>query len=78
MNYDIAISNYFNRTIRRNKSNCKTALRYGENPHQKAVFYGDLTEVFDQLHGKEFSYNNLVDVDAAIQLIKDFQTNQQH
>jgi len=47
-------------------------MRYGENPHQKASFYGDLTEVFNQLHGKELSYNNLVDVDAAIQLIQEF------
>ena len=43
-------------------------MRYGENPHQEAVFYGDLTKIFDQLNGKELSYNNLVDVDAAINL----------
>lgn len=49
------------------------ALRYGENPHQKAVFYGDLPGLFDQLNGKELSYNNLVDVDAAISLIKEFE-----
>ncbi len=71
MNYDIAISNYFNRDMP-NKSNVKQPLRYGENPHQKAVFFGDLSEVFDQLNGKELSYNNLVDVDAAIQLINEF------
>src|SRR3954470_428757 len=71
MNYDIAISNYFNRDSP-NKSNAKHPLRYGENPHQKAVFYGDLSEVFEQLNGKELSYNNIVDVDAAIQLINDF------
>jgi phosphoribosylaminoimidazolecarboxamide formyltransferase/IMP cyclohydrolase len=71
MNYDIAISNYFNRDTP-NNSNAKQSLRYGENPHQKAVFYGDLSEVFEQLHGKELSYNNLVDVDAAIQLINEF------
>jgi phosphoribosylaminoimidazolecarboxamide formyltransferase/IMP cyclohydrolase len=47
-------------------------LRYGENPHQHAIFYGDLKETFTQLNGKELSYNNLVDVDAAIQLINDF------
>ena len=47
-------------------------MRYGENPHQHAFFYGDLEEVFAQLHGKELSYNNLVDVDAAIQLINEF------
>jgi phosphoribosylaminoimidazolecarboxamide formyltransferase/IMP cyclohydrolase len=47
-------------------------LRYGENPHQKATFYGDLDALFDKLHGKELSYNNLVDVDAAIELIDEF------
>ena len=69
MNYDIAISDYFNK---KETSSAKQSLRYGENPHQKAVFYGDLKEVFDQLNGKELSYNNLVDVDAAIQLIQEF------
>jgi len=48
-------------------------LRYGENPHQKASFYGDLSKVFCQLSGKELSYNNLVDIDAAIRLMADFQ-----
>ncbi len=71
MNYDIAINNYFNGTILKPLTN-KQPLRYGENPHQDAVFYGDLTEIFTQLHGKELSYNNLVDVDAAIQLISEF------
>jgi len=47
-------------------------LRYGENPHQQATFYGDLDALFDKLHGKELSYNNLVDVDAAIELIDEF------
>jgi len=47
-------------------------MRYGENPHQKAVFFGNLNELFDQLNGKELSYNNIVDVDAAIQLINEF------
>jgi len=47
-------------------------LRYGENPHQKGVFYGDLSALFNQLNGKELSYNNLVDVDAALQLVKEF------
>ncbi len=47
-------------------------MRYGENPHQNGVFYGDLNQLFDQLNGKELSYNNLVDVDAAVQLINDF------
>jgi phosphoribosylaminoimidazolecarboxamide formyltransferase/IMP cyclohydrolase len=47
-------------------------MRYGENPHQQASFYGNLAEMFNQLNGKELSYNNLVDVDAAIQLITEF------
>jgi phosphoribosylaminoimidazolecarboxamide formyltransferase / IMP cyclohydrolase len=47
-------------------------LRYGENPHQNAQFYGNINEVFDQLCGKELSYNNLVDIDAALQLINEF------
>ena len=49
-----------------------TALRYGENPHQAGTFYGDLEALFDQLHGKQLSYNNLVDVDAAVQLMREF------
>jgi phosphoribosylaminoimidazolecarboxamide formyltransferase/IMP cyclohydrolase len=72
--YDIAINNYFNAdsplTVFGNEQ--KTVLRYGENPHQTAIFFGDLKECFDQLHGKEISYNNLVDIDAAIELIKEF------
>ncbi len=70
--YDNAISSYFNNlnvTTAFNKK--KQSLRYGENPHQPAAFYGDLNEIFTQLHGKELSYNNLVDVDAALQLIKE-------
>ena len=47
-------------------------LRYGENPHQQGVFYGDLDAMFEKLNGKELSYNNLVDVDAAVELIKEF------
>lgn len=50
----------------------KNILRYGENPHQEGIFYGDYDEIFNKLHGKELSYNNLVDVDAAIQLINEF------
>ena len=74
MKYDIAISNYFNpeKQFRSIESTHQQSLRYGENPHQQAVFYGDLTKVFTQLNGKEISYNNLVDIDAAIQLIKEF------
>ncbi|MFC6223528.1 bifunctional phosphoribosylaminoimidazolecarboxamide formyltransferase/IMP cyclohydrolase [Hymenobacter artigasi] len=49
-----------------------TPLRYGENPHQAGTFYGDLTALFDQLHGKQLSYNNLVDVDAAVALMAEF------
>ena len=74
--YDIAINNYFNAdtplTVFGNEQ--KTVLRYGENPHQTAIFFGDLKDCFDQLHGKEISYNNLVDIDAAIELIKEFRT----
>ncbi|MCW3114188.1 MAG: purH, partial [Segetibacter sp.] len=73
MNYDIAISNYFNPDgAVSSEGVVKQALRYGENPHQKAVFEGDLSKIFQQLHGKELSYNNLVDVDAAIELINEF------
>src|SRR5690625_760058 len=75
MNYDIAINNYFNETVFQALS-AKESLRYGENPHQKANFYGDISEVVDQIHGKNLSYNNLVDADAAIQLIKDFSEEQ--
>lgn len=74
--YDIAINNYFNRekplTVIGGQ---ETVLRYGENPHQQAIFYGNLNECFEQLHGKEISYNNLVDIDAAIELIKEFSTH---
>ncbi len=71
--YDIAISNYFNpsRTLL-NYGSKEQVLRYGENPHQQGVFYGDPDAVFDKLHGKSLSYNNLVDVDAAVQLISEF------
>jgi phosphoribosylaminoimidazolecarboxamide formyltransferase/IMP cyclohydrolase len=53
-------------------SGASTPLRYGENPHQAGTFYGDLTALFDQLHGKQLSYNNLVDVDAAVALMAEF------
>ena len=73
--YDVAIAKYFNPEnalyFLESATNPK-AMRYGENPHQSGVFYGDLNELFDQLNGKELSYNNLVDVDAAVQLIKEF------
>ncbi|HVG15299.1 MAG TPA: bifunctional phosphoribosylaminoimidazolecarboxamide formyltransferase/IMP cyclohydrolase [Chitinophagaceae bacterium] len=72
--YDIAIDNYFNpeQQVQSAGGGKETVLRYGENPHQKAVFTGDLAACFEQLHGKEISYNNLVDIDAAIELIKEF------
>ncbi len=73
--YDSAIFNYFNSdetsAIRVCEDNPKV-LRYGENPHQKGVFFGNLEETFEQLNGKELSYNNLQDIDAAVQLIQDF------
>jgi phosphoribosylaminoimidazolecarboxamide formyltransferase/IMP cyclohydrolase len=71
--YDIAISNYFMQSSHFNPfDRFATVLRYGENPHQQGIFYGDLTKLFTQLNGKELSYNNLVDVDAAVQLIQEF------
>lgn len=74
--YDTAIFNYFNQQddLKRFKSSERDSkvLRYGENPHQEGVFYGKLEEMFDQLNGKELSYNNLVDVDAAVALIEEF------
>ena len=71
--YDNAISAYFNDlTIATPFNKEKRELRYGENPHQSAAFYGDLNDVFTQLHGKELSYNNLVDTDAALQLMAEF------
>jgi phosphoribosylaminoimidazolecarboxamide formyltransferase / IMP cyclohydrolase len=71
--YDMAISNYFNQSDFINPfSKEKTILRYGENPHQQGVFYGNTDELFEKLNGKELSYNNLVDVDAAVQIIGEF------
>ncbi len=74
--YDSAIFNYFNKTenITQLKQSIQTgqALRYGENPHQKGIFYGELDAMFDKIAGKELSYNNLLDVDAAVNLIADF------
>ena len=73
--YDTAIFNYFDaknlnvlkKSIRKSKK-----LRYGENPHQKGIFYGNLNTMFTKLNGKEISYNNLLDVDAAVNLISEF------
>jgi phosphoribosylaminoimidazolecarboxamide formyltransferase/IMP cyclohydrolase len=74
--YDSAIFSYFNRSERipsfKLSLHGGKALRYGENPHQKAAFYGNLDEMFEQLHGKEISYNNLLDIDAALRLIREF------
>lgn len=71
--YDTAISNYFHQlSVATPFNKEEKILRYGENPHQKAIFFGNLDEIFDQLNGKELSYNNLVDVDAAMELIKEF------
>jgi phosphoribosylaminoimidazolecarboxamide formyltransferase / IMP cyclohydrolase len=73
--YDTHIFNYFNKgELDLFKQSIQEAqiLRYGENPHQKGVFYGDLDAMFDKLHGKELSYNNLLDVDAAVSLIAEF------
>ena len=73
--YDTAISNYFHQlSVATPFNKEEKAMRYGENPHQKAAFFGNLDELFEQLNGKELSYNNLVDVDAAVQLIKEFTT----
>ncbi|HEV7347870.1 bifunctional phosphoribosylaminoimidazolecarboxamide formyltransferase/IMP cyclohydrolase [Telluribacter sp.] len=73
--YDTAINNYFLGigTDLYNFHNLPSqTLRYGENPHQKATYYGDLDAMFDKLHGKDLSYNNLVDVDACVGLIDEF------
>jgi len=74
--YDTVIFKYFNKSqklpVFKQSILENRTLRYGENPHQKALFYGNLSEVFEQLHGKEVSYNNLIDLDAAINLIAEF------
>lgn len=74
--YDTKIFSYFNQqeqiaAFKQSEQNGKV-LRYGENPHQKATFFGNLDELFDILNGKELSYNNLVDVDAAVNLVAEF------
>jgi phosphoribosylaminoimidazolecarboxamide formyltransferase/IMP cyclohydrolase len=76
--YDTMIHQYF---MDQNSSYLKISeaqhspLRYGENPHQKGVFFGDLDALFTKLHGKELSYNNLLDVDAAVRLMQEFKTD---
>ncbi|WP_455497174.1 bifunctional phosphoribosylaminoimidazolecarboxamide formyltransferase/IMP cyclohydrolase [Coprobacter sp.] len=73
--YDTAIFNYFDNkeaSYFRCAENDAKVLRYGENPHQKGLFFGKFDEMFEQLHGKEISYNNLLDIDAAVSLISEF------
>lgn len=70
--YDTAIHRYFAGEGFAHKESGTKVLRYGENPHQEGFFHGDLTALFDQIHGKELSYNNLLDIDAAVALISDF------
>ncbi len=74
--YDTAIFNQFNTEFNipafKQSINTSQTLRYGENPHQNGYFYGDLDNIFEKHHGKELSYNNLLDVDAAVSLINDF------
>ena len=77
--YDTAIFKYMNQDFgdiefRASFDNANT-LRYGENPHQKGYFFGKLDELFEKLHGKELSYNNLLDVDAAVQLMSEFKND---
>ena len=74
--YDTAIFNYFNKNhdeavLKISETNGKV-LRYGENPHQKGFFFGNFDDIFTKLHGKELSYNNLLDVDAAVNLMNEF------
>jgi phosphoribosylaminoimidazolecarboxamide formyltransferase / IMP cyclohydrolase len=77
--YDTHIFNYFNEgeetPVFKQSILESQSLRYGENPHQKGWFHGDFKAMFDQLHGKELSYNNLLDVDAAVQLMAEFENN---
>jgi phosphoribosylaminoimidazolecarboxamide formyltransferase/IMP cyclohydrolase len=72
--YDTAIFNYFNEdeVVFKASETTSKVLRYGENPHQKGYFFGDLNAMFDKLHGKELSYNNLLDIDAAVNLMNEF------
>ncbi len=74
--YDTAIFNWMNNgeiDVFKSSNQLPNVLRYGENPHQKGVFYGEMEKVFKQLHGKAISYNNLLDLEAAINLINDFE-----
>ncbi|MEZ4923195.1 MAG: bifunctional phosphoribosylaminoimidazolecarboxamide formyltransferase/IMP cyclohydrolase [Crocinitomicaceae bacterium] len=76
--YDSEIFKYFNggaKDVFKQSISAAQVLRYGENPHQKGVFYGDLDAMFTKLNGKELSYNNLLDVDAAVNLMADYKDN---
>ncbi|MGB5666037.1 MAG: bifunctional phosphoribosylaminoimidazolecarboxamide formyltransferase/IMP cyclohydrolase [Maribacter sp.] len=78
--YDTAIFNYFNKNhelavLKISEENGQV-LRYGENPHQKGYFFGDFETMFTKLHGKELSYNNLLDVDAAVNLMNEFKKDE--
>lgn len=86
-NYDTAIFNYFStnersdyelakQTILKANTTQGQVLRYGENPHQKGFFFGDFDKMFSKINGKELSYNNLLDVDAAVNLILEFKLNE--
>ena len=73
--YDSAIFNYFDKddnSAFRQTNDTPMSLRYGENPHQKGAFYGKFNDMLEQIHGKEISYNNLLDINAAVELIADF------
>lgn len=76
--YDTHIFNYFNggeKDVFKQSYNQAKVLRYGENPHQKGIFHGDMDAIFDKLHGKELSYNNLLDVDAAVNLMAEYKND---
>jgi phosphoribosylaminoimidazolecarboxamide formyltransferase/IMP cyclohydrolase len=77
--YDTVIFKYFNKEsgipVFRESINNFYPLRYGENPHQTGIFYGDPGKIYDKLHGKEISYNNLLDIDSALNLIDEFTQN---
>jgi len=74
-NYDTAIYRYFagNRIDLKLSGRQKSTLRYGENPHQEAAFFGNLDDALEQIHGKPLSYNNLLDIDATVNLIREFE-----
>lgn len=76
-NYDTAIFNYFNTedTYYKESKADGQVLRYGENPHQKGLFFGEFDAIFTKVHGKELSYNNLLDVDAAVNMMEEFKND---